>query len=104
MKTYTYSEARQQLASLLDQARRDGEVRIRRQDGSEFVVQPVRSTSSPLDVPGLRANLEPGELVSLLRDERARGERRLRLPAARAVREPDPATPSKRAPRPKRRR
>lgn len=99
MKTYTYSEARQQLASLLDQARRDGEVRIRRQDGSEFVVQPVRSSGSPLDVPGFRANLQPGELVSLLRDERALGERRLNLPSARATREPGPATGS----RPKRR-
>ena len=102
MKTYTYSEARQQLASLLDEARRDGEVRIRRQDGSEFVVQPVRSTSSPLDVPGLRANLQPGELVSLLRDERALGERRLSFPAVRAVRERGPATRSNRT-RPKRR-
>ena len=103
MKTYTYSEARQQLASLLDEARRNGEVRIRRQDGSEFVVQPVRSSTSPLDVPGLRANLRPGELVSLLRDERALGERRLSLPAGRAVREQGPATRSKRTPRPKRR-
>ena len=103
MKTYTYSEARQQLASLLDEARRNGEVRIRRQDGSEFVVQPVRSSTSPLDVPGLRVNLRPGELVSLLRGERARGERRLSLPAARAVREQAPATPSKRSRRPKRR-
>ncbi|HEX6808061.1 MAG TPA: type II toxin-antitoxin system Phd/YefM family antitoxin [Gemmatimonadaceae bacterium] len=103
MKTYTYSEARQQLASLLDEARRNGEVRIRRQDGSEFVVQPVRSSASPLDVPGLRANLRPGELVSLLRDERALGERRLSLTAGRAVREQGPATSPKRTPRPKRR-
>lgn len=103
MKTYTYSEARQQLASLLDEARRNGEVRIRRQDGSEFVVQPVRSSTSPLDVPGLRVNLQPGELVSLLRDERALGERRLFLPATRAVREQTPAAPSKRSRRPKRR-
>ena len=103
MKTYTYSEARQQLASLLDEARRDGEVRIRRQDGSEFVVQPVRSSGSPLDVPGFRANLRPGELVSLLRDERALGERRLSLPAARAVREQGPATHPKSTSRPRRR-
>lgn len=103
MKTYTYSEARQRLASLLDEARRDGEVRIRRQDGSEFVVHPVRSRGSPLDVPGLRANLRPGELVSLLRDERALGERRLSLPAARAVRERAPAKRSRRSRPPTRR-
>ena len=30
MKVYTYSEARQRLASLLEQSQRGGEVRIRR--------------------------------------------------------------------------
>jgi len=34
MKVYTYSEAGQRLASLLDEARRAGEVRIRRRDGT----------------------------------------------------------------------
>jgi len=33
MKIYTYSQARQQLASLLDQVVREGSVRIRRRDG-----------------------------------------------------------------------
>jgi hypothetical protein len=72
MKTYTYSEARQRLATLLDQARREGQVRIRRKDGTMFVLQPVTSDRSPLDVPGVRSGLESGELVKLLRSERAR--------------------------------
>jgi hypothetical protein len=72
MKTYTYSEARQRLARLLDQARREGQVRIRRQDGSTFVLQPVMPTQSPLDVPGVRSRLRSGELVELVRAERAR--------------------------------
>ena len=67
MKTYTYSEARQRLATLLDQARREGRVQIRRQDGSTFVLQPVTRAKSPLDVPGVRSRLRPGELVELLR-------------------------------------
>ncbi|MEO5824324.1 MAG: type II toxin-antitoxin system Phd/YefM family antitoxin [Gemmatimonadales bacterium] len=71
MKTYTYSEARQRLASLLDQAGRDGRVQIRRQDGSTFVLQPVITTDSPLDVPGVRSALKRGELVDLIREERA---------------------------------
>ena len=71
MKTYTYSEARQRLASLLDQAGRDGRVQIRRQDGSTFVLQPVVATDSPLDVPGVRTSLRRGELVAMIRDERA---------------------------------
>jgi hypothetical protein len=76
MKTYTYSEARQRLASLLDQAGREGRVQIRRQDGSTFVLQPVVADRSPLDVPGVRSKLRRGELTSLVREERERsGER-----------------------------
>lgn len=71
MKTYTYSEARQRLASLLDQAGRDGRVQIRRQDGSTFVLQPVVTSRSPLDVPGVRSSLQRGELVAMIREERA---------------------------------
>ena len=47
MKTYTYSEARQRLASLLDQARRESRVQIRGKDGSTFVLQPVQPARSP---------------------------------------------------------
>jgi len=79
VKTYTYSEARQRLATLLDQARREGRVQIRRQDGSTFVLQPVVSDRSPLDVPGVRSRLHRGELVALVREERQRsGERILK--------------------------
>lgn len=80
MRTYTYSEARQRLAALLDQARREGRVQIRRQDGSTFVVQPVVSDRSPLDVPSVRGRLRPGELVKLVRRERERsGDRTLQV-------------------------
>jgi antitoxin (DNA-binding transcriptional repressor) of toxin-antitoxin stability system len=72
MKTYTYSEARQRLARLLDQARREGRVQIRRQDGSTFVLQPITPSESPLDVPGVRSRLERGELAEILRAERER--------------------------------
>ncbi|MEK6614067.1 MAG: type II toxin-antitoxin system Phd/YefM family antitoxin [Candidatus Binatota bacterium] len=98
MRTYTYSEARQRLATLLDQARREGRVQIRRQDGSTFVLQPVVADRSPLDVPGVRSRLRRGELVALVREERERsGERilealsnkRLQLSRARpAVKKP----------------
>lgn len=77
MKTYTYSEARQRLASLLDQAGRDGQVQIRRQDGSTFMLQPVVTKRSPLDVPGVRTTLRRGELVELLRTERERAGTRI---------------------------
>jgi hypothetical protein len=72
MRTYTYSEARQQFAAVLNQAKRDGAVCIRRQDGSSFVLQPMAATGSPLDVPGVRSRLRRGELTELLRSERER--------------------------------
>lgn len=72
MRTYTYSEARQRWAALLDEARREGRVQIRRQDGCTFVVRPVVSDRSPLDVPGVRSRFGRGELVKLVRGERER--------------------------------
>ena len=41
MTIYTFSEARQNFSSLLDKAREEGEVLIKRRDGSVFVVKPV---------------------------------------------------------------
>lgn len=53
MKTFTYSEARQNLARLLVFAQKE-EVEIRRRDGSVFSVKAKESASkSPFDVPGI---------------------------------------------------
>ena len=41
MKLYTYSTARQRLAEVLEEASREGEVQIRRQDGRVYTVTPV---------------------------------------------------------------
>jgi hypothetical protein len=41
MKLYTYSTARQSLAEVLEEASREGEVPIRRQDGRVYAVTPV---------------------------------------------------------------
>ena len=85
MKTYTYSEARQQFAGLLDEATRQGEVRIRRRDGRLFVLQPLRSKKSPLDVPGVKTDLTLSEILEFVREGREAGlpNKRL-LPTARA--------------------
>jgi hypothetical protein len=40
MNVYTYTEARQNLATLLDKASREGEVLIKRKDGQMFKVEP----------------------------------------------------------------
>lgn len=75
MKVYTYSEARQRLASLLDQSRREGKVQIRRRDGQLFVVEPAATLGSPLDVPAVKAKLRPGELGELMREGRESANR-----------------------------
>ena len=48
MNVYAYSEARLNLASVLDEAERDGEVRITRRDGRTFSLRPAL-TGSPFD-------------------------------------------------------
>lgn len=57
MKSYTFSEARQQFASVLEQAHRDGAVRIQRRGGQSFVLTPELPKSSPLDIPGITLSL-----------------------------------------------
>lgn len=70
MKEYTFSEARQRLASLLDRARREGSVRIRRRDGQKFILQPERQSRSPLDVPGIKTGITRDEIVETIRSSR----------------------------------
>ncbi len=70
MKEFTYSEARQRFASLLDRARRDGAVRIRRRDGQAFVLRPDTRRGSPLDVPGINLDVTADEIVALVHEGR----------------------------------
>ena len=69
-REYTYSEARQRLASLLERALKDGAVRIRRRDGQAFVIQPATSTGSPLDVPGVDFGLSRVEIIEFIQEGR----------------------------------
>ena len=70
MKVYTYSEARQRFAQVLEEARRLGSVRIRRRDGQLFVLRPERSDESPLDVKGVKLGLSRDEIVTAVREGR----------------------------------
>ena len=72
MKVYTYSEARRWLARILDEAKAGADVRIRRRDGSEFILSPVVTEGSPLDVPGVETDLSRDEIVSAIREGRER--------------------------------
>ena len=67
MKVYTYSEARQRLAALLERARREGSVRIRRRDGQVFVLRPEVTPKSPLNVRGIDLGLTRDEILEFVR-------------------------------------
>jgi PHD/YefM family antitoxin component YafN of YafNO toxin-antitoxin module len=70
MNTYTYTEARQKLATLLEQAARYGEVRIKRRDGQVFVIKPQKRKGSPLDVDGIDLNLSRSEILQSIKEGR----------------------------------
>lgn len=72
MKVYTYSEARQKLSDVLDRAKVEGEVRIKRRDGGEFVVRPAQRRGSPLDVEGVDTDVTVKEIVDAVRELRER--------------------------------
>ena len=72
MQGYTYSEARQELAAVLDKAETSGKVLIRRKDGRTYALVPERAKGSPLDVGSIQVKITTGELVSTIRAERGR--------------------------------
>ena len=70
MKVYTFSEARQKLASLLSMAKDEGEVRVKRKDGSVFAIIPVTYEGSPLDTDGVQTSITADEIVQYVREGR----------------------------------
>lgn len=72
MQVFTYSEARQKLAMILDQAENTGKVLIRRKDGRTFALVPEKVVSSPLDVPSIKATITTQEIVDIIREGRER--------------------------------
>ncbi|GJM40288.1 MAG: hypothetical protein DHS20C20_05700 [Ardenticatenaceae bacterium] len=71
MKVYTYSQARQKLSELLNEALVE-EVLIRRRDGTVFSVVPKRTTSSPFDIEGVQEPVSTEEIVNAVRESRER--------------------------------
>ena len=51
MRAYSYTEVRQNLASVL--ANKKGVVQINRRDGQSFLLKPVPVIGSPLDIAGI---------------------------------------------------
>lgn len=70
MRVFTYSEARQRLAELLDLARSE-DVEIRRRDGSVFVLTArTHDSRSPLDIPGIQSGATTDDILDAVRESR----------------------------------
>ena len=73
MKAYTYSEAREKFAAVLEEAERSGAVEIRRRDGAVFRLQPAaKADASPLDVQGVQVDFNSAAWVDVIRSGRER--------------------------------
>lgn len=72
MKVYTYSQARQELAKLLADARKEGQVQIKRRDGQTFVIKPIEKQKSPLDIKGVDTGLKLKDINKAVRESRER--------------------------------
>ncbi|MGE5239705.1 MAG: prevent-host-death protein [Chloroflexota bacterium] len=72
MKIYTYSQARERLADILEESKNE-EVVIRRRKGDMFSIAPkLPSRRSPFDVPGLNKKITRKELLEAIRESRER--------------------------------
>ncbi len=78
MKVYTYSQARNRLAEVLEESKQE-DVVIRRRRGDAFSVSPrSRSRRSPFDVPGIGRGIKRGVLLAAIRESRSRRRRAAR--------------------------
>lgn len=72
MKVFTYSQARQALATVLDTARNE-EVLITRRGGEAFAVTLKASPRSPFDVPGIKTRATTEDILEAIRVSRSGG-------------------------------
>jgi len=72
MKVYTFTQAREHLAEVLDEARQQ-EVVIRRRNGDQFTIVLRRESTSPFDVPPVRTRATTQDILDAIRESRERG-------------------------------
>jgi len=71
MKVYTYSEARQRLADVLNNARSE-EVIIKRRGDETFSIILRKSKKSPFDVPGISTKATTKDILAAVGESRER--------------------------------
>ena len=72
MKVFTYSQARQALAAVLDTACKE-EVLITRRGGDTFAVTYKTTPKSPFDVPGIKTRATTQNILEAIRESRSGG-------------------------------
>ena len=75
MREYTFTEARQHFASILDEAKREGVVCIKKRDGEAFYLKPADAKKSPLDVEGVDFGFSSFDIVDIVRENREKDYR-----------------------------
>jgi len=71
MKVYTYSQARQKLAEVLDIAKRE-EVRIKRRTGDFYSVRYRKESDSPFDIDAIKTKATTADILEAIASGRAR--------------------------------
>ena len=68
MLVVTYSEARQNFASIFDKAKEEGAVLVKRADGSVFRIIPEEEEDSPFEGVKTLFNMDVDDIQQVLRD------------------------------------
>ncbi|MBM3137645.1 MAG: type II toxin-antitoxin system Phd/YefM family antitoxin [Chloroflexi bacterium] len=69
MKVYTYSEARQRFAEILNIAREE-DVVIKRRGGETFTIAFKKTSRSPFAIPGIKAKATTTDILQAIKDSR----------------------------------
>ncbi|MBD3346009.1 MAG: type II toxin-antitoxin system prevent-host-death family antitoxin [Chitinivibrionales bacterium] len=73
MTVFTYSQARQHFSEVLDRAKREGSVQIRRKGGQLFSIVPVKKAKcSPFDIRGVKTKATTSDILDAIRESRSR--------------------------------
>ena len=70
---YSYNEAKKKLATLLEKALQDGQVKFQNADGRVFIIRPEKAQKkSPFDVPSINLAITRNDILQAIRESRAR--------------------------------
>jgi len=70
MKEYSFTEAQQHFASVLNEAKKEGIVCVKQGNGNLFYIKAATSRKSPLDVEGVDLGMSATEIVGIVSEGR----------------------------------